>query len=83
MRAGTPTVVARQVPSVDDIGSAGPSPAHLVDPLDEEDIADGLTAVLTQDVLRADLSGRGRAYVEPRTWRASARAHVALWEELA
>jgi glycosyltransferase involved in cell wall biosynthesis len=82
MRAGTPTVVARGVPSVDDLDDAEPSPARLVDPLDVDDIAAGLVDVLTLDELRRDLTDRGAAYARARTWRATAQAHVELWRSL-
>jgi alpha-1,3-rhamnosyl/mannosyltransferase len=82
MRSGAPTVVSNEVPSVNDLDGAGPAPARLVDPLDVEDIAAGLGAVLTDDALRADLSARGSAHVLPRTWRGAARSHLALWRQL-
>jgi alpha-1,3-rhamnosyl/mannosyltransferase len=82
MRSGTPTVVSKDVPSVSDLDRDGPAPARLVDPLDVDDIAAGLMAVLTDDELRADLSARGSAHVAPRTWRGAARAHLALWRRL-
>jgi glycosyltransferase involved in cell wall biosynthesis len=83
MRHAAPSVVAREVPSVQDLGQPGEPPALLVDPLDVEDIARGLTTVLTDDVVRADLSGRGQAYALDRTWRNAARLHVVLWGSLA
>jgi alpha-1,3-rhamnosyl/mannosyltransferase len=82
MRAGTPTVVGREVPSVHDLGDAPPSPARLVDPLDVDDIAAGLVDVVTLDQLRDDLVGRGAAYARARTWRATAEAHIELWRSL-
>ena len=82
MRSGTPTVVSKEVPSVNDLDGDGPRPSRLVDPLDVGDIAAGLEEVLTDDELRADLTARGSAHVQPRTWRETARAHVALWREL-
>jgi glycosyltransferase involved in cell wall biosynthesis len=82
MRLGTPALVARGVPSVDDVGDSPPAPARLVDPFDVGDIAAGLAAVLTDEALRADLAARGEAHARSRTWRAAAAAHVALWESL-
>ncbi len=82
MRAGLPTVVSDQVPSVHDLGAAEPASARIVDPLDVDDIAGGLAAVLTDDTLRADLARRGVAYASPRTWRDAARAHLDLWRSL-
>ncbi len=82
MLAGTPSVVAKEVPSVDDLDATGPSPALLVDPLDVEDITAGLVSVLTDEEVRADLSQRGSRYARERTWRSAARDHVALWRTL-
>ncbi len=82
MRAGTAAVVAKGVPSVDDLDATGPSPALLVDPLDVEDIAAGLVSVLTDETMRADLSARGSRYVQGRTWRSAALDHLALWRSL-
>jgi glycosyltransferase involved in cell wall biosynthesis len=82
MRAGTPTVVSGEVPSVHDLGAPEPAPAVIVDPLDVNDIASGLAAVLTDERLRTELSVRGARHVLPRTWYAAARAHVALWRAL-
>ena len=61
MLVGVPTVVSDEVPSVRDLGAAGPAPARIVDPLDVDDIAGGLAAVLTDDGLRAELASRGAA----------------------
>jgi glycosyltransferase involved in cell wall biosynthesis len=83
MRAGVPTVVSAEVPSVHDLGAAGPAPARRVDPLDVDDIAEGLAAVLTDDALRLDLARLGTACAATRTWRATARAHIDLWRSLA
>ena len=82
MRAGTPTVVSREVPSVHDLGATEPAPAVIVDPLDVDDITSGLAAVLTDEGLRTELSARGMRHVLPRTWHAAARSHVALWKTL-
>jgi glycosyltransferase involved in cell wall biosynthesis len=82
MRAGLPTVVSDEVPSVHDLDAPEPAPARVVDPLDIEDIASGLAAVLTDDPLRAELARRGAAYAATRTWRGSARSHVELWRSL-
>ncbi len=82
MRMGTPSVVANEVPSVHDLGETGEPPACIVDPLDIDDIARGVLAVLTDDALRADLAARGSAYALARTWAAAAREHVALWKRL-
>jgi alpha-1,3-rhamnosyl/mannosyltransferase len=82
MRMGTPTTVAREVPSVHDLEGPDRSPVRLVDPFDVADIAAGLFDVLTDDALRSDLTGRGAAYARARTWRATAEAHIELWKML-
>jgi glycosyltransferase involved in cell wall biosynthesis len=82
MRVGIPTVVSNEVPSVHDLGAPGSAPARIVDPLDIDDIARGLAAVLTDDVLRAELGSQGTAYASARTWRGAARAHIELWRSL-
>jgi glycosyltransferase involved in cell wall biosynthesis len=82
MRMGTPVVVASEVPSVHDLGAAGPPPARLVDPFDVDDIATGLGDVLTDEALRTDLAARGAEYSRKRTWRVAALQHVALWRSL-
>ena len=82
MRAGLPTVVSQEVPSVHDLGAAEPAAARVVDPLDIDDIAGGLAAVLTDDTLRADLARRGVAHASARTWRGAAQAHIDLWRSL-
>jgi glycosyltransferase involved in cell wall biosynthesis len=80
MRAGTPTVVAHEVPSVRDLGDPEPAPARLVDPLDVEDIARGIADVLIDEQVRAELEARGNAHARSRTWRAAARELVELWK---
>jgi glycosyltransferase involved in cell wall biosynthesis len=83
MRVGTPAVVANEVPSVHDLDEPGEPPAYIVDPLDVDDIAAGLAAVLTDETVRADLVTRGEAYARARTWRAAAHDHIELWRSLA
>jgi glycosyltransferase involved in cell wall biosynthesis len=82
MRVGIPTVVSDEVPSVHDLGAVEPAAARIVDPHDIDDIARGLAAVLTDDVLRQRLALQGAAYASARTWRAAARAHIELWRSL-
>ena len=80
----SPTVVSDEVPSVHDLGAPEPAPARIVDPLDVDDIAAGLAAVLTDDALRAELAAPGRglrvgadlARRRPRPRRAVAVAAV-------
>jgi hypothetical protein len=68
---------------VHDLGETDPPPARIVDPLDVEDMAAGLVAVLTDDILRDDLTARGSSFASARTWHAAAGAHVRLWRRLA
>jgi glycosyltransferase involved in cell wall biosynthesis len=75
-------VVSNEVPSVHDLGAPDPAPARVVDPLDVDDIARGLAAVLTDAGLRAELALQGTAFASTRTWRAAARAHIDLWRSL-
>ena len=82
MRVGVPTLVSDQVPSVHDVGDDAPAPAVVVDPLDVASMTAGLEAVLTDEVLRADLAARGAAHAVVRTWHAAARRYVDLWESL-
>jgi glycosyltransferase involved in cell wall biosynthesis len=82
MRMGTPAVVAREVPSVHDLGQEGDAPARVVDPWDVDDIAAGLFSVLTDEALRADLAARGQAHALARTWLAVAQKHRQLWRSL-
>jgi alpha-1,3-rhamnosyl/mannosyltransferase len=82
MRMGTPVVVSSEVPSVHDLGEPDPPPARIVDPLDVDDMAAGLVAVLTDDTLRDDLAARGASFAATRTWQAAAGAHLRLWRRL-
>jgi glycosyltransferase involved in cell wall biosynthesis len=83
MRMGTPALVSSEVPSVHDLGETDPPPAHIVDPLEVDDIAAGLVAVLTDDALRGDLAARGPSFASARSWQAAAAAHLRLWRRLA
>jgi glycosyltransferase involved in cell wall biosynthesis len=74
MRAGAP-VVASPVPS-----TAGA--AHEVDPLDVDAIAGALVRVGTDEVHRAALIAAGRDRAAALTWKAAARRHVELWEDV-
>ncbi|HWF15951.1 MAG TPA: glycosyltransferase family 1 protein [Acidimicrobiales bacterium] len=82
MRMGTPVVVSAEVPSVNDLGEHGPATALIVDPLDVDDVAAALGAVLTDDRRRADLISRGTALASARTWQVVAYEHVTLWRQL-
>ena len=75
MSLGTP-VVASPIPSAGDAALA-------VDPLDADDIARGLAAVLSDEGLRSDLVARGRERARRHRWADAAAAHLALWASLA
>jgi alpha-1,3-rhamnosyl/mannosyltransferase len=71
MQAGTP-VVASPIPST---GGA----ALEVDPLDTEEIAQGLLAMATDSALRDKLVEAGRAHAALLSWKMCAKHHVELW----
>lgn len=75
MAMGVP-VVASPMPS-----TAGQ--ALEVDPLDESAIADALVLAACDEDTRSGLVARGQARAAALTWAATARAHVAIWEEVA
>jgi glycosyltransferase involved in cell wall biosynthesis len=75
MRAGAP-VVASPMPS---IGPAG----LVVDPLDVPSIAAGLVEAAADSPSRLALIDAGLRRAAELTWEAAARAHVALWTEVA
>jgi len=70
MACGTPVVTSNLSSLPEVVGDA----AVLVDPYQPEDIAHGLERVLSDDTLRADLSGRGRARAQEFSWERSVRA---------
>lgn len=74
MRAGIP-VVTSPLPS---LGGAG----LVVDPLDVDQMADGIVSAAIDDPARAALVAGGTERVDGLTWAASARAHLDLWESL-
>ncbi|MGA3351576.1 MAG: glycosyltransferase family 1 protein [Acidimicrobiales bacterium] len=75
MAQGTP-VVSSPVPS-----SGGAS--LEVDPTDVASIAEGLLAAAGDDATRSRLRASGLARAAELTWAATARAHVAVWEQVA
>ena len=69
MASGTP-VVTSNVSSLPEVtGDA----AVLVDPLEPQAIADGITSVLTDETLRADLRRKGVARAKQFSWEQSVR----------
>ena len=57
--------------------------ALLIDPRSEHEIAAGLARVLTDSALRSSLVERGRTRAASFSWDRCARAHLALYRELA
>lgn len=82
MAAGTPVVASTTVPSVEPAAGTE-APALRVDPTSVGELAGALVAASGDEALRASLAARGLAHVAGRTWRATAEAHIALWESLA
>jgi glycosyltransferase involved in cell wall biosynthesis len=68
-------VVVSSVPAAGDAG-------YRVDPLNTAAIAEALVRVSSDDALRRDLIVAGRNVASRHTWRASAAAHVNVWESL-
>jgi len=81
MRCGAPVVASATVPSVFE-GVVDHPAAIGVDPLDVDAIAEGLIRGSADESLRAELVQRGFEWSSERTWRATADAHVELWEQL-
>jgi glycosyltransferase involved in cell wall biosynthesis len=69
MASGTPVVTSNVSSLPEVVGDA----ALLVDPTDTQAIADAMQRVLTDPVLRADLSARGLARARVFSWQAAAR----------
>jgi len=79
MACGTP-VVTSNVSSLPEVtGDA----ALLVNPYSAEEIADAMRRVLTNPVLRADLSARALARAREFSWERSARRVLEIYDEVA
>jgi len=70
MACGTPVVTSNVSSLPEVVGDA----ALLVDPYDVEALADALARVLSDEALRTELVGRGRARVERFSWERSVAA---------
>jgi len=79
MTAGVPVVAARagSIPEV-----AGDA-ALLVEPTNEQGLADEMDRVLTDDTLRAELVARGRDRVHAFSWDITARALATCYRRIA
>jgi hypothetical protein len=78
MHAGCPTLLARSSSLVELVND----PVAFVDPEDEADLARGMTALLTDDALRARLGGLADQAARTWTWQAAARRTWQALEEL-
>ncbi|MCX8006491.1 MAG: glycosyltransferase family 4 protein, partial [Coriobacteriia bacterium] len=78
MAFGCP-VVASRVSSLPEVGGDA---ALYFDPLDLEDIAGTVSAVLRSDDLRARLSAEGRRRASRFSWDAAVRAHADLYRTI-
>jgi glycosyltransferase involved in cell wall biosynthesis len=78
MAAGVPVVAARAGALPEVTGGA----ALLVDPTNEDALADALTHVLDDDTLRADLIARGHARVGEFPWSRCVDELVALYRQV-
>ncbi len=79
MACGTPVIASNRT-SIPEV--AGPA-ALLVDPADREGWAAALIAVLQDGELRARLASAGRARSLQFSWEECARAHLAVYREVA
>lgn len=75
MACGTPVVVADRSSLPEVVGEAG----LLVDPDDPDDIAQALTCVLTDDLLRARMRELGLAQAARFTWERTAEETLAVY----
>ena len=78
MASGTP-VVASNVASLPEVlGKA----AFFVDPRDAGSIADGITAILDNEVLRSDLIAKGRSRAQTFSWRRTAQQIYRVYNQI-
>jgi glycosyltransferase involved in cell wall biosynthesis len=77
MACGTPVLTSRS----SSLAEIGEGAALLVDPRDEEEMAEALSALATRAALREDLRARGRARAAEFTWERTARETVAAYRD--
>lgn len=78
MASGTPVVVS----NVSSLPEVAGDAAILVNPLDPDDIADGIARVLTDDDLRRELRRRGLARARQFSWETSIRRVHEIYAEV-
>lgn len=78
MACGVPAVVSRTSALPEICGNA----AYYVDPYSVEDIARGITRVLSDNNLRGELMAKGRARVKLFSWEQTARQTLGVYEEI-
>lgn len=78
MGCGTPVLTSRSSSLVEIAEGA----AVLVDPLDEQALADALLALATDTGLRRDLSKKGLARASTFSWERTGRETVSLYQEV-
>ena len=74
---GKPTVAS----DIGTIREVAADAALLVDPLDDEAIADGIVRIVTDEPLRADLSVKGPVRAADFSWEATARATLDAYRD--
>jgi len=79
MACGTPVLAAYGSSLPEVVGEAG----VLVDPRSEDDIADGMARVLTNEALRQELRLRGLQQATRFTWEEAAQKTLAVLQEVA
>jgi glycosyltransferase involved in cell wall biosynthesis len=79
MKCGVPVVAGNRTSLVEVVGDAG----ILVDPLDPEAIALGLSQVLSDEDLREELGSRGLERSRLFNWRATAKRTLEVYERAA
>lgn len=78
MACGCPVIVSRSSSLPEVCGDA----AYYVDPYDVRSIADGISGMLTNEVLRTSLIQMGMERAKLFSWERSASEHIRVFEEL-
>lgn len=76
MACGTPVITSNVASLPEVVGDA----ARLVDPADDEAIADAIRALIEHPDAATAMAARGRARAEAFSWRRCAEAHVVVYE---